>query len=138
MEIIKYKGKLGTIVDDYENKEIKRFYPVKYGRYYSCDLEIIDNSLVQETTHEEKLEYIRQDYVWGEVVKIHCISDYQIIESIDKQDKNTMYSCYVNYNSISTSSDTLDNAIIICMAKKYDGNNSQAAYYFSKMIGMVK
>jgi hypothetical protein len=44
------------------------------------------------------------------------------------------YSCYLNSKSIGVSAQNMDEALVICIAYKHDGANSQAAYYFMKMI----
>jgi hypothetical protein len=86
------------------------------------------------------------NFVWGYVLRIHEIGEYSIVEyhpwkregsSIitGEMDPNeTEYSCYVNSKSISMSTLTLDAALTTCIGYKHEGANSQAAYYFLKMI----
>lgn len=87
-------------------------------------------------------------YTWGEVVTIHEIGEYAIVESIDWASKKTeimtgvigdttKYHPYVNEQNTNHSYSSLDEAIIGAIAYKYDGLNSQAAYFFSKMIGLL-
>ncbi len=95
----------------------------------------------------KKLNEIKKKFVWGPIVDIHEIGDYQIIEynpqifnkctGTGKYDYNrTQFHPYINYNDTSHSYKTLDEALIGTIALKHDGLNSQAAYYFYKMIGI--
>ena len=85
-DIVVYNGVIGKVVTDYDNKENFKFLPCNYGSYYSSDLETITDDDVREATHEEKIELISKEYTWGDVVKVHCIGEYQIVESIGMRD----------------------------------------------------
>ena len=83
-------------------------------------------------------------FVWGEVVKIHEISEYAIIEyhpfvcrnhiGTGEISQDTEYHIYISGENQSVSTRTLDEALVTCVARKYDGINSHAPYYFMKMI----
>lgn len=84
-------------------------------------------------------------YTWGEVITIHEIGEYAIVEayghefvnccSTGRIDYSTKeYHCYVEGNAIGQSADSMDAALAQCIAYKHDGCNSQAARFFMKMI----
>lgn len=83
------------------------------------------------------------EFVWGEIITIHSLFEYTIVEYFDrKRDGNTVthetdhetISFYdPNNNAIYKS---FDEAMIGAIAAKYDGLNSHAGYYFCKMIGL--
>ncbi len=70
-DIVIYKDEVGTVVTDYDNRDIMRFLPCNYGTYSTSRLKAITENDVREATHEEKLDLIRREYHWGKVVKIH-------------------------------------------------------------------
>lgn len=133
-DIVIYKDEVGTVVTDYDNREVMRFLPCNYGTYSTSRLKAITESDVREATHEEKLDLIRMEYHWGEVVKIHCVGDYQIVEAI--KDNKTHWHGYINYKDTNTSYYSLDSALVSCIGRKHEGGNGKAAMYFCKMIGM--
>jgi hypothetical protein len=73
----------------------------------------------------------------GWIVGSHEIGKYQFIQTQGK-DFDQRYHIYVDGVRVGYSADTLDGAIITAIAYKHDGRNSQAAYYFARMIGMDK
>ena len=82
------------------------------------------------------MELIEKEFTWGNVIKIHCIGEYQIVEYIDKRDKKTYYHGYINYIDTNHSYLSLDSALIGCIGYKHEGGNGRAAMYFEKMIGL--
>ena len=83
-------------------------------------------------------------YWLGEIVKIHEIADYAFIEYKEKnfpphgngeETGKHCFSVFTNGQSIGLSCTTIDSAMATAIANKYDGNNSQAAHFFMKMIG---
>lgn len=74
-DIVVYNGVIGKVVKDRETKTF-RFLPCCYGSYYSSNLDVITEENIREATHEEKIELISKEYIWGEVVKVHCIGEY--------------------------------------------------------------
>lgn len=71
----------------------------------------------------------------GFVVGSHEVGQYQFIETQGK-DFAQRFHVYVDGERVGYSADTLDGALITAIAYKYDGRNSQAAYYFARMIGL--
>lgn len=133
-DIVIYKSEVGTVVADYDNREVMRFLPCNYGTYSTSILKAIAEDDIREATHEEKLDLIEREYHWGEVVKIHCVGEYQIIEAI--KDQKIHYHGYINYKDTNTSYYSLDSALVGCIGRKHEGGNGKAAMYFCKMIGM--
>ncbi len=133
-DIVIYKSEVGTVVTDYDNREVMRFLPCNYGTYSTSRLKAIAEDDIREATHEEKLDLIEREYHWGEVVKIHCVGEYQIIEAI--KDQKIHYHGYINYKDTNTSYYSLDSALVGCIGRKHEGGNGKAAMYFCKMIGM--
>ena len=82
---------------------------------------------------KDKIKQIKNEFSFGEVVKIHCIGDYQIIESND-ENKNSSFYPYINFERIGISYDSLDKALTGVICYKHDGINSQANKYLWKMI----
>ena len=82
------------------------------------------------------MELIEKEFIWGNVIKIHCIGEYQIVEYIDKRDKKIYYHGYINYSDTNCSYLSLDSALIGCIGYKHEGGNGKAAMYFEKMIGL--
>jgi len=141
--IVKHNNKLGKII---KGDEKLLFIPAGvYVRSYD-DFEVVTEDDVNvnmfEANHEERIEYMKQDFTWGEVIKVHTIGEYLIFEYINDYDlknegkKVIAFHAYINYQNISRSYDSLDSCIIGTIAYKFDGANSQAAGYFEKMIGM--
>ena len=135
-DIVVYNGVIGKVVTDYDNKEIFKFLPCNYGSYYSSDLETIADNDVREATHEEKIELISKEYTWGDVVKVHCIGEYQIVEAIGKRDGKVQWHGYINYRDTNTGYSSLDSALVGCIGIKYEGGNGKAAMYFCRMVDM--
>ncbi len=131
-DIVIYKNKVGTVVTDFENREIFRFLPCNYSTYSTSRLCAITENDVREATHEEKLELIIKEYHWGKVIKIHCVGEYQIVEASENDEIH--WHGYINYKDINTSYSSLDAALVGCIGYKYEGGNGKAAFYFSKMV----
>ena len=136
-DIVIYKDEVGTVVTDYDNRDIMRLLPCNYGTYSTSRLKAITENDVREATHEEKLDLIRRVYHWGKVVKIHCVGEYQIVEAI-KDDGKIHYHGYINYKDTNTSYSSLDSVLVGCIGRKYEGGNGRAAMYFYKMIGIER
>jgi hypothetical protein len=98
----------------------------------------------KDTTNLDQLKN-KAEYTWGNIIKIHEMPDYAIIEyhpwivkgvtvtRIGNEDK-IMYAGYVKGKCINETWNTFDDAIIGCIAYKYEGPNHMAEYYFTKMI----
>jgi len=77
-------------------------------------------------------------FTWGELVKIHEITDYAIVEYVSDfngSDKGqTRYAGYVNGVDCAESYLDMDSALAGCIAYKHEGCNHRADGYFIKMI----
>ena len=136
-DIVKHNHVLGKLVKD--DKGNLLFLPVNFGRYSYSQLDVVTENNIEETTHEEKIDYLRLEFNWGIVTNVHCVGEYVIFEYISnsKDSKGiTFYHAFMDYKNISISYHTLDQCLIGTIAYKYDGINSKAANYFYKMIGM--
>lgn len=70
-------------------------------------------------------------YSWGSVVKVHEIGVYAVIESVrprtDAEDtRHHMFAAYVNGKNTNISSQTLEGALVICIAHRMTGHNNTA------------
>ncbi len=71
----------------------------------------------------------------GKIERVHNIGEFSFLEYKDFTDQKSHFSIYINELSIGISAESLDFAMVEAIAFKYDGCNSQASYYFSKMVG---
>lgn len=132
-DFVVYKNQIGTVV---KSKNDFKFYPCNCGYCSFSLLNTITDNDIREATHDEKLELIEKEFIWGNVTKIHCIGEYQIVEYIGKEDNKICYHGYINYSDTSHSYLSLDSALVGCIDYKYEGGNGKAAMYFGKMIGL--
>ena len=82
----------------------------------------------------------KKEFVWGPVVQTHEIGPYKIVEyhpeifkncgGTGKYDTKTKFHIYTNGRDGSESCQSLDEALAVAIAKRHDGPNSQAGYYF--------
>lgn len=54
-DIVIYRDEVGTVVTDYDKREVLRFLPCNYGTYSTSRLNVITENDVREATHEENL-----------------------------------------------------------------------------------
>lgn len=135
-DIVVYKDTIGTAVTAVGEKDVLRFLPCNHRICSFSSLDIITEEVAREATHDEKIKLITEEYVWGEVVKVHCIGEYQIVEAIGKKDKKVHWHGYINYKDINVTYDSLDCALVGCIGIKHEGRNGRAAMYFYRMINM--
>jgi len=79
-----------------------------------------------------------RSFVWGTVNYIHVIGKYSIVEYLSNtrgMENKTYFHSYIKNRDTNHSYLTLEEAIIGVIAYEYDGPNSQAAYFFGKMLG---
>lgn len=88
-----------------------------------------------------------EQFTWGEDQQIYKIGPYTIIEYhpwkrqqrevlVGEPDHSVLlFHCYVDGKDTSRGAPNLSAALAECIALKHDGPNTQAAYYFLKMIG---
>ena len=82
-------------------------------------------------------------FVWGKVIKIHEITpDIHVVEHVHKnvegKERGIMFHPFVGMKDISRDCHSLEEAIITAIAITYEGHNTQADYYFCRMIGIHK
>ena len=96
--------------------------------------------LNKTTTDLEELRKNRfSNFAWGTVLQTWDIEEYTIVKYQDKiGDKNVCYHMWLDGKDTNRSTFSLEEAIIDVIAIKYDGINSYAGIYFSKMIGLNK
>jgi len=136
-DIVKHNHVLGKLVKDDKGNFL--FLPVNFGRYSYSQLDVVTETNIDETTHNEKIDYLRLEFNWGVVTNVYCVGEYVIFEYIsNSKDRKgvTFYHAFMDYKNISISYHTLDQCLVGTIAYKYDGGNSKAANYFYKMIGM--
>jgi len=106
------------------------------------------NFTQETTTNLEKLKNGAK-YTWGEVIAIHEIGEYAVIESYGHEFVNQCstgridystkeYHGYLNGKAIGRSTHSMDSTLAECIAYKHDGCNSQAAHFFIKMIAKAE
>ena len=87
-------------------------------------------------------------FTWGEVVFIHEIGEYTIVEYhpwktkdgavfVGNADDSLAFHCYLHKKDIGQSTHSLDSALAFCIDFKFEGANQQASNYFIKMIGGI-
>lgn len=132
-DIVVYNDKIGKVVTAMGDKDIFRFLPCNCGTCSFSELDIITQDNIKKATHEEKLDLLKKEYVWGEVVKVYCIGEYQIIEAKNEH-RGIHFHGYINYSDTNRSYCSLDSALVDCIGIKYEGENGKAAMYFCKML----
>ncbi len=94
-------------------------------------------------TLKERL--LNELYTWGKFKAIHEIGLYLIVEYYPTKydgcaaingtyEDFTSFHPFINERDTNTSYNSLEAAIVGAIAYKYDGGNSQAGYFFMKMI----
>ena len=112
-----------------------RFLPSNYGSYRPEDLEEISDIPYDmiKTDHKEKVEYLVENFNWGEVKEVHCIGEYQILEYVDSEAVDQFHP-YIDYDATNNSFPSLDEALIGCIVFKKVGKNSRLEHYIPKML----
>jgi len=75
-----------------------------------------------------------EEFTWGEVVKIHEIGIYSVVEYKSQFHKKNIFHPYAGERDLHHGCYSLEEAIVTAIAINKDGANSQAAYFFMKMI----
>jgi len=92
--------------------------------------------MIHKTTTDLKDLRKGGQFTWGELIAIHEINEYSIIEYHPwKSEKSHHFHIYVNQMSCSEGFPSLDAALAGCISYKHEGPNHHANYYFMKMIG---
>lgn len=133
-DIVVFNNQIGRVITNTQVPNETRFLPCDYGCYYINHLDIITPENTRPATQDEKLTLISKEYTWGDIINIHCISDFQIIEAIRKDDNETHFHAYHNYLDTCTSYRTLDEALIGVICKKYEGPNQRLSDYITRIL----
>lgn len=90
--------------------------------------------------HEDKLKPIYEYFNKGNdrVQEIYWISDeFQIAEvSMKRTSHDILYVAFVKYQTTNKWARTIDEALIMALAHKHDGDNSAAPEYISRMLNI--
>lgn len=70
---------------------------------------------------------------FGEVIRTHVIGEY-VIEEVILGDAWKDYDGEITYSTQGWSFDSLDNALLFALCKKYEPEDDYLAYYVSRMI----
>jgi len=125
-QIVNFNGVLGKVVTD----EGKFYFNPANGGHYSCSrLEEITDETAIPATFQEKIRYIREDFPWGNIIEIHHIGEYQIIEHMDKGE--VRFCPYINFSSCNSSHSSIDTALIGAITKNsIEANEARYATTF--------
>lgn len=119
----------------FEDKNGETHYNL--GRKTGKDAFYVDPNDLSE---EERIQAIKGAFVWGKVVKVHTVGEYQIAEYISKSSVKdpeageTEFHGYIGWSDEHVSFYSLDEALVGLVARKYEGCNSRAADYFFRML----
>lgn len=94
-------------------------------KHYNCD--------VYERYNKMKYGY---SLPWGQIKKIHTISNIQIAEYFNHEENTTCFHPYIDNRDLSVSYESLDKAIIGTLTIKYDGYNTHADNLIFRMLQM--
>ena len=131
--VVREDGLLGKVLTD--SSKVEYFYPANYGRYTYDELEKLEEINFREANFEEKIEYLKKSFPWGEIIKIHTVGEYQIIEYKEKgEDGEIYFHVYIDFMDKNESYETLDKALTGVIIKKYEGPNSQLNSYLWRMM----
>lgn len=133
--IAKYKGQIGEILKDENNF---RFLPVSQRSYRMSELDTVTMSEVDEASEEDKITFLKETFVWGKILKVHTIGEYQIIEYINRLDNERKFAGYIDYDDVCRSYSSLDAALAGVIAIKYEGLNGKADSYFMTILENTK
>ncbi len=77
----------------------------------------------------------QKDVGWlGQIVKIHDLGRYNLVEYVDKRSGQTFYSGVIDGRSTSNSYETIEEGIVGCIAIAAEGPNTRADRYFFRML----
>ena len=85
--------------------------------------------MLKKTTDLALIE-IGYPFRFGEVIKIHKISDFSIVET-KEAGQDVMFYVYTNVNEALYRYKNLDEAIVVAIALKYEGNISTAGCFMN-------
>lgn len=99
------------------------------------NLNVVQKAQINEALDEAKATWQRQkpitDYLDKRynVLDISEIGDYQIAKIRQKKgDKEVYYACFIDYKPLNEMGMTLDQAVLICLASKYNAGEMFPTY----------
>lgn len=106
------------------------------------NLSVFQEAQINATLDEAKAKWQRQkpltDYLNERynVQEIWEIGDFQIAKVNRKKDKTgeVLYVTFIKYKPLHEMAMTLDQALLICLAHKYEGTNSDFPMYSERML----
>lgn len=93
-----------------------------------------------DLSQDERLKALKGEFNWGRVVDVHVVGEYQIVEYIDRNERDrtdkgeTSFHGYIDWLDEHNSFFSLDEALVGLIARKYEGSNSHAGEYFFRML----
>jgi hypothetical protein len=99
---------------------------------------------LQQRTCEIELLRMGAPFVWGDVIALHDIGPYDIVEYAARETNSVGFKAstvvrfhpYIQGWDTSHSYSTLDDALLACVALRHDGINTQAPQLFSRSLGI--
>ena len=79
-------------------------------------------------TTDLKLIKAGAPFTWGNILKIHEIWRYTIIEAAGRDNGGPLFHCYVDDKYIHHASKTMEGALILCFAAQYTQNPNDAGH----------
>ena len=96
----------------------------------------VNSRFTKDTTDLDKLKN-GEKFTWGNVIAFHNVGPYDIVE-YDKimhgENTGRAFHIYIDGKSQSRGYDSLDAALVGCVAINNDGLNTKADRYFMKMV----
>jgi hypothetical protein len=96
----------------------------------------INGLLSENKKRETRLKPIRELLKQYYIENIWELNDLQIVKVKSRNDKEWYYATFINYKSLNEFAFSFDQALLICLAYKYDNNRSDAVAYMSRMLNM--
>jgi len=130
-------------------KDLVRLQLTKRGLSALASSRNASGQKLKETTSLEKLKQ-GAPFTWGEIVEIHVIGNYTIVEyhpwqtqrdkvlsgNVDLEE--TAYCPYVNGEDLHQSFSTLDWALAACISYAYEGLNQRGFLYFMHAMERIQ
>lgn len=94
------------------------------------------NHIVDEhKQREQRVKPIIQQLKNYMVLNIWELDSFQIAKIKRSDKKEIMYATFLNYQSLKQFASTLDHALLVCLAHKYEGHHSSFPGYAERMLG---
>jgi hypothetical protein len=71
-------------------------------------------------------------FTWGQILKLHTVGDFTVVEYLDRKvlsfPQRTLFHAYHKHNDLHSSHESLEAALIYCIARKKIDNPNDARY----------